>query len=412
GGDLNDLDLSGYQREARPPRQSRVRERIKQRKQTPQAVKTGVLTPSTTTRRPGRQVETASITQRVWAAVRALPLNTLRLLAYGVGALLLVLGVIIGLNLFKDEAVVAQSNAIWLGTEWTYDTRTTEEVAGLAQRLRAHGVGTVYAWVSWYAWDATWAGSADGETPFIERDPAVKAFVAQMRAAYPEVRLYGWIGVPTASGAFPYRMNDAALREAVAQFSALVVNDLGFDGVFLNVEPVWDNQATDFLQLLSRVRLELGDSAAIAVAVPPDWTPIGVDIPQPELVTPGTVWDKKFKQRVALLTDEMAVMAYNSGLTTPFDYIPWMAYQVQVYAEAVAELSGGAQIIIGIPTYANELPGHNTQVENVSSAMTGVQQGILQAGDAARVIAGTALYAEWETDATEWTQYLQGGATR
>ncbi|MBC8100076.1 MAG: hypothetical protein H7Y11_11585, partial [Armatimonadetes bacterium] len=47
GGDLNDLDLSGYQREARPPRQSRVRERIKQRKQTPQAVKTGVLTPST-----------------------------------------------------------------------------------------------------------------------------------------------------------------------------------------------------------------------------------------------------------------------------------------------------------------------------------------------------------------------------
>ena len=43
---------------------------------------------------------------------------------------------------------------------------------------------------------------------------------------------------------------------------------------------------------------------AIAVAISPDWSPIGANIPVPARIVPGTVWDKNYKQSVALLADQ------------------------------------------------------------------------------------------------------------
>lgn len=353
-------------------------------------------------------------TPKAGSILEKLPIPIMRLGAYALGAVVLFFGVIILLDRFKDDTPISEPNAIWIGTEWTYDNPGEEAVAAFVQRLRDHKIGTVYAWVSWYTPGGTWGGSGDGTRPFSDRESSVTTFVNQFKAAYPEATLYAWLGVPVedASIPIPYRMNDKVLQDSLAQFSLRTIKEFGFDGVFLNVEPVWNSGANDFITLINRVRLEIGDSALIAVAVPPDWTPIGVNIPQPERVTPGTVWDKQFKQRVALLTDQMAIMAYNSGLRSPFDYIEWMAYQVQAYAEAVNEVNGNAQILIGIPTYDNELPGHDVLVENVSSAVNGIKKGLVSAGDAAKVIIGIAIYASWATDDTEWAQFQQGWVNR
>jgi hypothetical protein len=88
-----------------------------------------------------------------------------------------------------------------------------------------------------------------------------------------------------------------------------------------------------------------------------------------------------------------------------------MAYQVSVYAAAVHELDIDTRIVIGIPTYDNELPGHDVNVENVVSAIGGVRRGLTQAGDAARVVSGLAIYAEWTTSKSEWSQFRQGWVT-
>jgi hypothetical protein len=387
-------------------RKGKARERIEKRRQTQAVPRVEGANTSITPRNRVSQVEVEG--RRRDFKLSDLPIQSLRLIAYAVGAVILVVGVIIGLGLFKDDEVVAFPNALWVGTEWTYDERTDEEVAAFAQQLREHRIGTIYAWVSWLNGENQWAGNSDGLRPFSDRQSSVLRFVSQIQAVYPELTLYGWIGLPVTGVGIEYRLNDTAVQDEMAKFSQRVVTEFGFDGVFLNIEPVWNNNSLDFIQMLNRVRLEIGDEALIAVAIPPDWTPVGVNIPQPTTIVPGTVWETRFKQQVALLTDEMAVMAYNSGLNSPFDYIPWTAYQVQVYAEAVAEINGGADVLIGIPSYDDDLPGHIASVENVSSALSGVLQGVQQAGDAASVVRGVAIYMGTFTDDTEWLQFKQG----
>ncbi|HEX2618941.1 MAG TPA: hypothetical protein VHL11_02310 [Phototrophicaceae bacterium] len=410
------LDDFHYAAEPRPERKSRARERIEKRRRGGQGNETPAVTPlaSTPPRATNRNRTTQARMPQVVAEGRRefklsdLPLPMIKLGIYLIGAMVLVAGVIIGLGIFKEDPIDTEPNALWVGTEWTYETHTDEEVQAFAKKLKDHHIGTLYAWVSWYTGDKKWAGSADGAKDFSEREASVKQFVSQIKVAYPDVTLYGWLGFPVTGSGIEYRLNDADIQAEIAKFSLKTVTELGFEGVFLNVEPVWNNNADDFIQLINRVRLDVGDEALIAVVIPPDWTPLGVNIPQPATIVPGTEWDKQFKQRVALLTDEMAIMAYGSGLNSAFDYIPWVAYQVEVYAKAVSEIDGGADLMIGIPTYDTELPAHRTDVENVSSALSGVRQGLAQAGDAAKVVRGIAIYTEWTTDDNEWLQFKQG----
>jgi hypothetical protein len=326
-----------------------------------------------------------------------------RLVLYVVTAGVLFVLVLFLLERFAGNAPVVQPNAIWIGTEWTYETHEDADVQGLVQRLRDHHIGTVYAWVSWLQEDETWRGA--------ENFGAVKAFADQFKAAYPESALMGWVSYPVNVGENNYRLDNTELQQNVADFSQRIVTDLGFDGIFLNVEPVW-NADENFLELLRKVRTSLGDGVPLAAAIPPDWSPIDAGIPVPPLIVPGTVWDKEYKQSVALLTDQMAVMAYNSGLSDAADYSQWTAYQVKTFAEAIGELGAGTEVVIGIPTYEDELPGHDSVVENVESALIGIDAGLEEAGDAAAYVRGVAIYAGWTTDDLEWLQFESGWVKR
>jgi hypothetical protein len=233
----------------------------------------------------------------------------------------------------------------------------------------------------------------------------VRAFVRQFKAAYPESELLAWIGFPVDVGQ-GYRLDQVELHDQVAQLSQSAVSEFGFDGVFLNIEPVW-NADENFLAIVRRVRAALGEDAVLAAAIPPDWSPLNADIPVPPLIVPGTAWDETYKQSAALLLDQMAIMAYNSGLTSSGDYTQWMAYQVKAYAQAVDALGGGGltELIIGVPTYDAELPGHDPLVENMESAAAGIRLGLQQAGNASVHVRGAGIYAGWTTDSDEWGQW-------
>jgi hypothetical protein len=325
-----------------------------------------------------------------------IPLPTNRLLLYIPAGIALVVIMVFILGRLRNDPVAAEPNAIWIGTEWTHDPREDSDVEGLVLRLRSHRIGTIYAWVSWLQADQTWRSTDKFEN--------IKTFVQQFKRLYPEANLYGWVSVPMNVGPNNYRMDDTEIQQSIADFSASVVSDMGFDGVFLNIEPVW-NDDENFLNLLRQVRAQLPEGTPLSVVVPPDWSPIGVDIPVPPLIVPGTVWSQEYKQNVALLADELAVMAYNSGLSSPGDYSTWVSYQVETFAEAIAPLGSGVDIIVGIPTYPAEPPGHDPAVENVTSAINGVQMGLANAGEAAQFVKGLAIYAEWETDEIEWAEF-------
>ena len=319
-----------------------------------------------------------------------------RVLLGGVGAVLFVAVLVFALGRLRNVAPEVEPNALWIGTEWTYADHTDAEIKTLADGLRAQKIGTIYAWVSWLQPDKTWRGTDNFEK--------VKTFVRQFRTTYPEADLYGWIGLPTNNDDGTTRIGDQPLQQQIADFSKQVADDFGFDGIFLNAEPVWDGDE-NFLALLRTVRLTIGNDVPISAAIPPDWSPSNSNIPLPPLIEPGTEWSKDYKQSVALLVDHMVVMAYQSGLSSAADYAQWVAYQVKAFAKAVAELDTDTDLIIGIPTFDAEPPGHDPAVENITSAVEGVKLGIEQAGDAARYVNGLAIYGWWTTDDTEWADF-------
>jgi hypothetical protein len=369
------------------PRRSRARERQRRRRERQQ---------SRSTQTPAR-----SFAHLVPADAANIKLPTIRipfarLLIGAVAGLVLVAVVIFLLGRLKPPDTMAQPHALWIGTEWTYETHEDDTVTGLVEQLQGSQIGTVFAWVSWLQEDATWRGA--------ENFGAVRQFAEKFKAAYPNVNLYGWVSFPTNLGENGYRLDDEELQQNIADFSANVVNELGYDGVFLNVEPVWDGDE-NFLDLLRKVRASVGPDVPVSVAIPPDWSPEDADIPVPPLIVPGTVWANDYKKSVALLSDQMVLMAYNSGLSSVDDYAAWMAYQVQVYAEALNELGEGTELLIGIPTYDAEPPGHDPLVENVDSALQGIAAGLQQVEEAASYVRGVAIYAGWTTDELEWAQF-------
>lgn len=362
------------------PRRNRARERHERRKH-----KQPTSIPSINTTRQLRPSGGLKLPQ-----IR-IPVNWLILYGMAGAAFLLVVIFLIG-RLKNDEPTIG-SNAIWLGTQYTYDVPDDAAVTELVEKLRDNRVGIVYAWVGLLQPNSTWSEVA--------KFPQVEAFVEQFKRLYPEAELYGWLSIGAQGEDGNNRLGDANVQQIVADFSQRVVSDFGFDGLALNVLPVTGGDES-YLGLLRKIRATIGEDVQMAVAVPPDWTPTDANIVIPQQIAPGTVWPEEYKQRVALLADQIVVTGYSSGLDTSADYAAWVAYQVQVFAGAVAALDTTTQILIGVPTYDAQPPMHDPAVENVQSAIQGIRDGMIQAGEASSYISGIAIYAEWQTTDSDW----------
>jgi hypothetical protein len=311
------------------------------------------------------------------------------------GGLLLLL-VILGLGRFKDDTTSGASNAIWIGSQWSYDQPGDAALDTFTRKLRDHRIGVVYAWVGLLRSDNTWSD--------VTRLDQIKSFVQRFRSSYPDAQLCAWLSIDAQPIQDVNRLSNTDVQQIIADFSQRMTAEFKFDGVVLNVVPVLDDDE-GFLALLRQVRSSIGEDALLAVAVPPDWTPEDADIALPPQIRPGTVWQEAYKQRVALIADQMIVTAYNSGFTTAADYTAWVAYQVRAFAGAIGELEAATQLFIGVPAYAAQPPAHSPAVENIQSAINGVRQGMTASPDAAPIVTGLAIYAEWQTTDEDWSNF-------
>ncbi|GAB4525230.1 MAG: hypothetical protein OHK0046_40820 [Anaerolineae bacterium] len=379
------------------PRRNRARERHMRRQQRKQGM---------TTTRPTRVRRAVPLSDSGGFSLSDVDLRLLRAVVIGVGAVVFMISVILAVGLFKNEPVEADPNALWIGTEWTYQVHEDDAVRDFVRLLREHEIATLYAQVSDLNFDSSWTGRPDLQNQFEEVRPEVAGFVAQIRRFYPEVTLYGVLGIRADLAADSYRLDEERLQRVVADFSTQVIASLGFDGVLLNVEPVW-NGDTNYLALLRRVRQGIGQEALLAIATPPDWTPVDADVPTPAVIAAGTVWDTEYKQRVALIRpDQIVIRSYNSYLTDANEYAEWVTYQVRAYVDAISPLQIDTQLMIGVPTYDNDLPAHDVAVENVLSALIGIRRAVSGlTEEEALLVRGLALYAEWTTDTGEWSQF-------
>ncbi|MCZ7542839.1 MAG: glycosyl hydrolase family 18 protein [Anaerolineae bacterium] len=287
-------------------------------------------------------------------------------------------------------------NAVWLGVTWVNDPHADEEIRLLGEHLSANHVRYAYVYVSYLRVDRTeWNPTYDH----------ARTFVRKLKAAAPDVQALAWLGVPARTEDGTYRLDSAAVRRRVAQFAARTVEQFDFDGVHVNVESVLDGN-DDLPLLLEQVRDEIGPDVLLSIAVPPDWNPGLPEVPAGEAADVGAVWSTEYKQRVGALVDQVALMAYNSGLDTAADYETWVAYQVEQYSTALAGLDNSVELIVGVPTYAED-PGHDELAESLRAALDGVRDGLQRAGPASSVVGGIGLYAFWDTDAVEWALYRE-----
>ncbi len=319
-----------------------------------------------------------------------------RMFIYGAAAVAFVIFVVLFLGRLRNNTPAQQPNTIWLGTQWTYDNPDTSAIQGLVGRLGDNQIGAAYAWVSLLRANGAWSDTLKFDS--------VRAFAQQFKKIAPQTKLYGWLSISATGEDGANHLGDEKLQQTVTDFSQRVVGEFGFDGVFLNIVPVADGDE-NFLALLRKVRAAIGDNKPLAIAVPPDWTPADANnIPLPPRIAPNTFWQTSYKQRVALLADQLAIMAFNTGLTSPDAYSAWMGYQVKAYAQAIADLDTTTEIVIAVPTAKNKTPDHDPAVESITAATNGIHAGLITAGDAAKFIKGIAIYAEWDTDNDAWNE--------
>lgn len=321
---------------------------------------------------------------------------------------------ILAVSLFKNDPPRVYPNALWIGTDWTYQTHDEENIGRLVRRLDANQIGTIYARVSELNYDGTWTGRPTGDNQFDEVENTIRAFVTDFKTQAPAKRIYATIHFRVDIGQEDnYRLNNPTIREIVADFASRMVNEFRFDGVLLVVEPVWNQNSDDFLDLLRAVRQSIGNNKQLAVAVPPDWTPIDENVPQASLIASGTYWEKEFKQRVALVgTDEIIIQAYNSYLNQHEDYQAWMAYQAGEYISIIGELGISTRVMVGIPAYESILPAHDERIENIPNALLGIQQALSNYPDYTSSLHGLALYADWYMDEIKWEQFRTNWVNR
>ena len=318
--------------------------------------------------------------------------------------MILMVGVIVALGLLKNDEPQPLSNAIWLDTQWTYANPSDEDLTELVNTLRENRVGTVYAYVSSLNSEGYWVGGDDGTGQFTQSANSVRDFAQRFKEAYPDSQLFGWVEVwGNLDSEDGYRLDDEALQETVADFGRRVVNDLSFDGVFLDVKPV-ANDNEDYLTLLTRVRSRIGLSTPFAIAIPPDLTPANTDLNQPPRIAPNTMWDNEYKQRVLLKANQIVITAYQSYRDNPVDYIEWVSYHVETYTRLLVELELEAttEILISIPHYQASSDAHNPNIETIPAALDGVNVGIEASEENGFLIAGVAIYTDAPLTESDW----------
>jgi hypothetical protein len=281
--------------------------------------------------------------------------------------------------------------AVWMDITWSMDAHTEGEIQALAEKLQAHRITYVFAYTSYLKAD-------DVFNPTFEH---AKTFTAKMHDFAPEIKLLAWVGVPinlttTTGETITNRLADTRIQSTIADFSQRVVEEFGFDGLHLNAEPISDGSEA-FISTLQAIRSELPEGAILSLAAQalhPTEAIVLAQYPKTDYR-----WSNNYLKRVAENSDQIAIMAYDSGLFLPSDYRSWMAYQTRTSADILAEVD--SELLIGVPASEEWTLSHNITTEYLANALYGVQLGISQTAHYA-VIDGIAIYPDWEVSDAEW----------
>ncbi len=318
--------------------------------------------------------------------------------------LVIFVGIVAARLIISQDRSTPIENAIWLDKSWTYASYDEGELADFAQQLRQNQIGKIYAYVSTLNTNNLWAGGAEGRQSFIQSQDNVAAFKDAIKEAYPDSAIYGWIEIWAYTQSGEYRLGDSDFRERVADFSNNIIEDLGFDGVFLDVKPLF-RATEDFFQLIRDVRTAVGVRIPVAVSIAPDLTPKNVELASIPDIAPGTRWAAWDKRKLLISVNEVVLQMYQSYRSDPLDYIHWVAYHVETYLNMLTADST-IRLLISIPHYQAASPAHDLSVETIAAALDGVKVGLSRVDEEKQdLLTGVAIYTDRALSQEQWDIY-------
>jgi len=188
-----------------------------------------------------------------------------------------------------------------------------------------------------------------------------------------------------------------------------------FDGVLIDFEPAGGTSTTANTQfnnlkaMMDQITTAVGTGKLTAFAAPQYSS------------TSTTVWDwcPTYYYYMALHTNYIVAMTYDSGSTTGSAYQTWMQAQTIGILQAVSgeywtsghpAPTNGVQVLFGFPAYSNNPPAHYAAAEDTENAAIGVTNGLGSVDTKALATFGAASvflttdgtgsdgYASWATD--------------
>ncbi len=319
-------------------------------------------------------------------------------------AVAIVAGALASQFLLPSNEPLPRNNAIWLDRAWTYGGMDGGALNSAIAALSTRGIGKAYAYVSTLGVDGRWVGGMDGGS-FMDFRADVAAFVTAVREADEALTLYAWMEIWTSNNeADGYQLDGESLHQNIADFSRLLIDEMGFSGLLLEVKPMFSDNG-NLISLIRRVRSAIGLDTPIAIAVSADLTPHNLRTQNVAAIAPGTMWSDDFKKRVMVSADEVVLMLYQSYRQDAREYIDWVAYHVETY---VSLLEIATVVYASIPHYDTASAAHNPAIETMSTALDGVKQGLqLLDEDLRSLLTGVAIYADQQLSEADWNVFRE-----
>lgn len=280
-------------------------------------------------------------------------------------------------------------DALWMGHAWVDGRRTSEDIRNLGLGLASTGVRDVFVHVGPLEDD----GTLDSQ-----RRPQAAALLSELRAAAPRLRVQAWIGNVLGDGGLT--LADVSTRDAVVAASLDLVAE-GWDGVHLNVEPIASGDSA-YLTLLDDLGVIRDSDTVLSVAAEPLELRSGL-ARATDAVRDPLWWTGSYLSQVAQRVDQVAVMAYDTGLPTEALYTGMLVRQTH---QALAAVPDDVDLLIGAPAFHTDNLGHREHAETVRAAALGTRIAVNRERECDRDV-GLALYVDFDATDQDWIWYCE-----
>ena len=278
-------------------------------------------------------------------------------------------------------------NGLWLRYTWYFGQYNEAQLAALIARVHDGQIRYLYCHVRYLR--------ANGTLNF-HYPVSARRLTTALHRALPGVKLLAWVYVGAEGEHPPVQLADAAVRHTALREAVWLVRDGGFDGIQWDYEYCHDGDAR-LLSLLRETRAALPPGAPLSVC-----TALWYPSPLPHWIG----WSDAYFAQVAANCDQLAVMAYDSGMFLPRSYVWLMRQQVIHATRAAAQGNPRCRVIIGVPTYRAGGPSHHAHAENLRMALIGVRQGLADPHTIPSAFAGIAPFADYTTTPGDWREYV------